>query len=499
MQSIPLFDIGTGGKSANVSAQSRTNLYCEQPAQPDKSPLQLYARPGLSAATGLAWSTTVDTTLGVAGQPGPIRGACAAQWAPSASTLPQTQQAVMVAVGNAIYIATDSGGALLNQLYSTYGYQVAGTGPVSIAQNGKEFLAVDGTRGLLFSFNGGTTGPVVDVDFPTSPTSVCFIAGRFIVNDSSSAGRFRWSALLDGSSWDPLDFATAESSPDILTAVFEARGELMLFGSQSIEFWAPTGDTDIFRRIGSTGAQWGCSAPASIKKLEQSVVFLGRQSGDKLRRVCVLDGYSPRPVSTPDVEVDIMAETDANLDAVTAVVQSIAGHTFYVLNLSTKTWAYDFSNGAWSRWETSGTRYAVNYDVNYRGQQFLFSWNSKDIYTAAEGVYTDNSAVLAREVTTRHTSSGMDRIACHEIVLDVEFGVGLTSGQGVAPQIMMQVSKDGGHTWGREQWRSLGAIGNYRGRAKWLRQGAARDWIFKFRVTDPVKVVIIGGYGRFDG
>jgi hypothetical protein len=38
----------------------------------------------------------------------------------------------------------------------------------------------------------------------------------------------------------------------------------------------------------------------------------------------------------------------------------------------------------------------------------------------------------------------------------------------------------------------MGALGEYKQRAIWRRLGQSRDWVFKFRVTDPVKRVILG-------
>jgi len=59
----------------------------------------------------------------------------------------------------------------------------------------------------------------------------------------------------------------------------------------------------------------------------------------------------------------------------------------------------------------------------------------------------------------------------------------------------MRVSKDGGKTYGLEQWRSIGKIGKFNTRAVWNRLGRAREWTFKFRVTDPIKVVITQAWG----
>ena len=62
---------------------------------------------------------------------------------------------------------------------------------------------------------------------------------------------------------------------------------------------------------------------------------------------------------------------------------------------------------------------------------------------------------------------------------------------GQNPQIVMQVSKDGGRTWGNERWTSFGMVGQYLGpRATWRRVGSARDFVFRFFVTDPVKFAL---------
>ena len=74
----------------------------------------------------------------------------------------------------------------------------------------------------------------------------------------------------------------------------------------------------------------------------------------------------------------------------------------------------------------------------------------------------------------------------------LEGGVGLNTGQGSDPQVMLRVSKDFGQTWSNEMWRSMGKIGKYATRVLWRRLGKARDWVFEVTISDPVKVVIIG-------
>ena len=82
--------------------------------------------------------------------------------------------------------------------------------------------------------------------------------------------------------------------------------------------------------------------------------------------------------------------------------------------------------------------------------------------------------------------------------LDVESGVGLTSGQGSDPQIMLDWSDDGGHSFGPLQpWRSIGKIGAYRARLRWRRMGQFRERIIRMQISDPVKRVVIAANAEF--
>lgn len=68
---------------------------------------------------------------------------------------------------------------------------------------------------------------------------------------------------------------------------------------------------------------------------------------------------------------------------------------------------------------------------------------------------------------------------------------------GEDPQAMLQWSKDGGHSWSYELWRTIGKIGEYGTRVRWNRLGVSSSRLFKLTITDPVKVVILGAY--FEG
>ena len=56
---------------------------------------------------------------------------------------------------------------------------------------------------------------------------------------------------------------------------------------------------------------------------------------------------------------------------------------------------------------------------------------------------------------------------------------------GAVPVLERRISRDRGATWGPWQGRDLGAKGQRRARAVWLRNGLADDQtVFEFRITD---------------
>jgi hypothetical protein len=109
-------------------------------------------------------------------------------------------------------------------------------------------------------------------------------------------------------------------------------------------------------------------------------------------------------------------------------------------------------------------------------------------------VYTDGGQPIKRQVTSQHINTGGNKFMVDSIFLDMETGVGLETGQGSNPTLMLQISKDGGRTFGYERYASLGAVGQYRApRVIFRRCGSSRNFVFQFTLTDPVKFVI--GYG----
>ena len=77
--------------------------------------------------------------------------------------------------------------------------------------------------------------------------------------------------------------------------------------------------------------------------------------------------------------------------------------------------------------------------------------------------------------------------------VEMEKGVGLATGQGSDPQVMLDWSNDGGRTFvPAQKWRSMGKIGEYGGRSiRWDGLGSFYQRTMRLSISDPVKRVVL--------
>ena len=379
---------------------------------------------------------------------------------------------------------------------------VTGTGPVSIADNGTQiFLACNGPS-YIYNEVTNVFAQITDPDFPGAVT-VGYLDGYFVFNEPNSQ-KVWVTQLLDGTSVDPLDFASAEGSPDGLVAVNVDHREAWLFGTDSIEVWYDAGQTDFpLTRIQGAFNEIGCVAAFSIAKLDNGLFWLGTDArGQGI--VYRANGYTGVRVSTHAIEYAIAQY--GNISNAIAYTYQQEGHAFYVLTFpsANATWVYDVATQAWHEragWDTSlgqFTRHRSNCQCNFGGNTVVGDYENGNIYTLDLNVYADNGGIQKWLRSWRALPTGQNnlkRTAQHSLQLDCESGTGLITGQGSDPEIMLRWSDDGGHTWSNEHLSKMGKIGEYYRRVFWRRLGMTlklRDRVYEVSMTDPVKTAIMG-------
>jgi hypothetical protein len=362
------------------------------------------------------------------------------------------------------------------------------TGNVWMENNGTQIMIVDGQYGYIIA--GTTLTRITDADFPT-PSSLTYQDGYFIVS-SANTGKFYLSGSYEGTTWDALDYATAEAYPDNLQAVISAHQELWLIGKESYEVWYNSGTADFpFSRISGAVNKVGTIAPHSVTQYQGTVFLL-----DNLRAVQMSVGYQTQKISTEQIDYQLQQYSTVE-DAIGFCYQQ-EGHAFYELTFPTegKTWVYD---GVTKIWHTraSGTedkRHRANcYDYFY-GKHIVGDYENGKLYYYSLSTYDEDGTQVRRIRSAQAIHQERKNMFHHSLEIEFEAGVGLVSSQGVSPQAMLEWSDDGGHTFGNEHWATIGAMGKYKNRARWRRLGVSRDRIYRVMIADPVKTVIIGAY-----
>jgi hypothetical protein len=463
MSQISLFGLGQAAKSPFVTAKQMTNLYAEVRPQGEKSALVAYGTPGLSAPLVDFGAT-------------PIRGG---REFPSLSVCYVVHRGVLWEVNNA-GVATNRGTLLTT------------TGRVSMSDNGVQVMIVDGTYGYIYNTSTNVFAQVTDVDFPANPVTVTYLGRRFVCNFQGS-GRFYCSDVDNGLSWDALNFASAETNPDPIQAVWTSNGQLALLGTFTTEYWGLSGAVDFpFSLISGTATEWGLAATWSIAKYDNTMAALMKNAQGQVI-VARIQGYVPQKISTPDMDSIINGYT--NTADATAYSYMLGGHAMYVISFPSAgyTWMYDGSTGFWSSLKSYGlTRYRGEFAFPFLSAIVVADYNVGRLYRLSPTAQTDNGDTIEREVigeTIRATDG--DFININTLRLDCEVGQGLTSGQGSNPQIALSISRDNGKTWGPDMWKDLGAIGEYKTRVEWRRLGSPRVFVPKIRITDPVQITLV--------
>ena len=453
-------------RSPNAAAARLVNLYPEALIE-GKEAAYLQRCPGLRLVA------TVGT--------GPIRG--------------------MWPLGGNLYVVS---GTSLYQVSTAYAATllgtVVGTGPVSMSDNGTQLFVAANGPSYIYNTSTSVFQQISDPDFPGAVT-VGFLDQYFVFNEPNSQ-RIWVTELLDGTSVDPLDFASAEGSPDGVVATMVDHREVWVFGTNSTEVWYNTGGSEFpLQRIQGAFNELGCAAPYSVAKLDNTVFWLGADArGQGI--VYRANGYNGQRVSTHAVEFAIQGY-DTISDAVAYTYQQ-DGHSFYVLTFPSadKTWVFDAATNAWHEragWSNGQfTRHRSNCQAVFNGEVLVGDYATGKVYAFDLDVYADDGGIQKWLRSWRALPPGQNnlkRTAHHALQLDAETGVGLNLGQGSNPQAMLRWSDDGGHTWSNEHWCSMGRIGEYGYRTIWRRLGMTtklRDRVYEVSGTDPVKIAILG-------
>jgi len=427
--------------------------------------------------------------------------------------LGQTIQGAGVTVNSVITaLGTGTGGV------GTYTLSVASTVAVGVTMYAINFSVLPSTDG---AFSGGNTCDIVD---------------NYFVYDRPNSQQWGASNLLSPISSN-TSYSSKDGAPDNLVALIVDHREVYLMGEASSEVWVDVGAVPFpFQRIPGTSTQHGIAAEFSLARLGNSFAYVSRNNRGQAQ-IMQMNGYMPTRISNHAVENSI---TNKTIDDAIAWTYQLEGHEVYVVSFPTLelTWAYDSTTAMWHKWlytnsDGSYSRHRGNCCAVFQGMVLVGDYENGSIYELDKLNYTDNGQNVRRLRRAPHLVADFQRQYFDELQIQFQPGVG-TTGLTVGlttniflnspyiiypnatftigpfdtyvigiqaavnnnttttfPQAMLRWSNDGGSTWSKEYWVTIGQLGKYKNRAIWRRLGMARDRVFEVSITDPVNAVIV--------
>lgn len=386
------------GRSSHLSPEILVNMFAEQAPAGAKSGMVARGTPGYTLFADLA--------------DGKLRGLYKTQ----------SDGALYVVVDRTLYSVSSAGAA-------TNLGTISGSGRVFFADSETELCIVAGSQSYTYNTTEGLE--LITSNGFAGASSVTYLDGYFIFTNRQNGQKdqFFISSLLDGETYDALDFATAERYPDNLVRVFADHSQLLLFGTDSIEIWFNADNADFpFARAQGSVIDQGLGAAHSVVKIDESVVWLDNEG--MIRR---LEGNTPVRISDHSIEYLISKGDWTNAYAWTYTME---GHQFYALTVPAAnntqragTYVWDAATRLWHQRKSYELDYSrIGFYAYAFGKHIVGDVLSGKLYELSLDTYQENGEHLIAELHFPQIQNDGNRFIVHRFQLDMEVGnAGLTS------------------------------------------------------------------------
>lgn len=469
------------GRAPAAGSARLVNCYAEIAGKEGKSNEQVWASDGLAA-----WTTSASTD-----------GTRAA-----------------ISVNGALYTVRGR---------SIYSYDAAGNetriggiasdAPVTMARNRRPSpqIGIVSQDGQYVVIDGGVASDYSSI-LRGGANSICSVAGYFVFTHSD--GSVSHTQEDNATSVDLLAYGLAESSADPAIRGLPKQGEVVAFGTKSIDFFANVGgDPFAFQRNQSISL--GCAASGSCAEVDQTLMFIASDL-----TVRILNGYQAVRVSNHAIERTIAAEPA--ISQIIATTWTRDGHTFYCISGTSFSLVYDLATQCWHDRQTyNDSRWLASCITEHDGELIVGAYNSGKLYKMTRTAYTEGTLPLVCKIITPPSHAFPYRVKANAIYIDMIPGVGtageLTVGplewagdpllwgtdplywgdgsftaasiHNADPQLMLRCSFDGGATWSAQRTASIGQMGELQRQITFRRIGTTKRHGIVFELSASAAVM----------
>lgn len=347
---------------------------------------------------------------------------------------------------------------------------IPGTGLVSMV-NADTYLMVANDLALYIA--NDTSFQQVAFPDGNGVSSVAYLGGYALAAQADSRHIY---FTLDETTWDPLDFVSAEQSTAKIIGMAIVVDQLWVFCSDHTEIFYLSGDSAApLERVQGRVFDKGALTRDSIVRADNTAFWVGSDG------VVYRGENVPKRLSDNGIEERIAASDAADI---TAWVYPWKGHLFLVLHLTDGTVCYDPSTEQWHDLDSYGlARWRALTGIQYGRNILAGDSETGQIWTLADGSYSDNGDVMTREFTILVNSTGF----IDNLTLDCS-AASNPNPNDPAGVIELRTSRNGGSTWTNWRQKSLGQAGKYRTLVGWRGLGIVDqgNMVIQIRITDPV-------------
>lgn len=464
-----------------------------------------------------------------------VNGRCRGSYVSTTGLKSEHSKEDMFAVfGNSLYRITETGRTKI--------FSVAPNGRrVCFAETGgmaPYMLVADGANLFYYDLQEGTWGKIqlpesVETDrHIVKPTHVAVVNGTIVINDIDSGYcyySYRYPLatatrevfdLKDGevqyepdgitvkmkpvksADWVFLDdygvqmFFSTVSSSDSVNGLIAVGAYLYVFGPKSVEIKSYLGQenntwSDLYFSVQST---IGLESPDSLCTIGNSVFFVstGAQRG---KTVMSITGTNFQPVSENWLEEKLESESTSSSFGFT---YATGHHQFVVMQLETlrETWVYDISTSEWH--QRTSRNISSGLETQWRGASAAY-WHQQMWVFTKDGVvgrlegwvedYADGTSLPV----IRHRQSPVFVSDNRPFVMEelaLECNVGCNEDYREDPEVLLEISKDGGMTFGNTRSTRFGRTGQYSHRVRFHAMGMVRQCVVRVTFSEPMDFVI---------
>lgn len=370
---------------------------------------------------------------------------------------------------------------------------VTGAGRCIFADDGENLVIISDLVYVYNSFTNlfsqNTNVNLVDV------LSVTIINNQFIY----TTAKFSFmSAPGDPFSVSGLDAVASESSPDDMVRDYVFNQTIYRFGVRTTEPWYNSDSIDLrppIDRIDGQEFSVGLGAIHSLANTDKALYWLGddkaiyRVSGNIEQRISD-DGLSNT--------IESMTKTD---DAF-GFGFTLQGQDFYLITFPTgkRTFVINEELGKSGWFELlsglngaaySGTSLLQVYD------KLIIAKKGKLLELVINEYTQDTDTIIRERVGLPITRKIVPRagikgraVFLSRIEFIIEAGVGLMTGQGENPRMLVEFSTDGGRSFAHSQWVEIGRLGEHTLNAQADVEIVADEIIPRITMSDPVPLTI---------